>query len=180
MSSARRDLAEHARRLVAGGYAVGRDGNLSVREGDRVLITPSGVAKESLTEGQVVEIGLDGSGAAERSSEWPVHCSIYRARPEVTAVVHAHPLYVCVLAVRGEPLEPLLDEVGPVLGGRVAVARHAPSGSAELGEAAAAALGANQAVILANHGSVTVGASLAEAFYRLQVLERAALVQVLR
>jgi len=173
--SARHNLADFAHRLVAGGYAVGRDGNLSVREGDRILITASGKPKEELTGDDVVEID-----SPDRSSEWAVHAAIYRARPDVGAVIHAHPIHACVLAVRGEALEPLLDEVTPVLGGRVEVAEYGPSGSAELGEHAVAALGDRHAVILANHGTVTVGASLGEAFYRLQVLERAAHVQVLR
>lgn len=175
MQSARAALAEYARRLVAGGYTVGRDGNLSVREGAGILITASGVAKEGLTEDDVV-----GIESGRRSSEWAVHAAIYRARPDVAAVIHAHPVYSCVLAVRGEPLEPLLDEVTPVLGGRIEVAEHAESGSELLGEHAAAALAGRHAVILANHGTVTVGAGLEEAFYRLQVLERAAQIQALR
>jgi L-fuculose-phosphate aldolase len=173
--SAHRDLADFAHRLVAGAYTVGRDGNLSVREGDRVLITASGKPKEDLTEDDVVDID-----SPERSSEWAVHAAIYRARSDVGAVIHAHPIHACVLAVRGESLEALLDEVTPVLGGRIEVAEYAPSGTLELGEHAVAALGDRHAVILANHGTVTIGANLEEAFYRLQVLERAAQVQVLR
>ena len=171
-----RELADYAHRLAGGGYTVGRDGNLSVRAGGRLLVTASGVPKEDLTESDVVS--LDDIG--RRSSEWAVHAAIYGARRDVNAVIHAHPVYACVLAVRREALEPLLDEVTPVLGGRVEVAEHAPSGSLELGARAVAALGDRQAVILADHGTVTVGATLAEAFYRLQVLERSAQVQVLR
>jgi len=158
----RQSLVDHGLRLVAGGYVVGADGNLSVRDGEGLLITPSRVAYDRLQPGQVVRLDLAGAGDPSRSSEWAVHCAVYRSRPEVRAVIHAHPVFACVLAVRGEVLEALLDEVGPVLGGPVAVADYAPSG------------------ILANHGTVTVGVDLEEAFYRLQVLERAAQVQVLR
>ena len=180
MQLARASLVDHGRRLVAGGYVVGADGNLSVRVGDRVLMTPTRIAYDRLTPDRIVELRLDGSGDPARSSEWAVHCAIYAARPDVRAIVHAHPIHACVLAVRGEALEEILDEVGPVLGGRVPVAAHAPSGSAELGARVVAALGARHAVILANHGTVTVGTDLQEAFYRLEVLERAAHVQVLR
>ena len=180
MQAARQSLVDHGRRLVAGGYVVGADGNLSVRAGDRVLITPSRVPYDRLTAEQVASIDLDGEGDASRSSEWAVHCAIYRARPDVMAIVHAHPVYACVLAVRRERLEALLDEVGPVLGGPVEVAEYALSGSLDLGPRAVAGLGPRHAVILANHGTVTVGADLEEAFYRLEVLERAAHVQVLR
>jgi L-fuculose-phosphate aldolase len=175
MPNARRDLAEFAHRMVASGYTVGRDGNLSIRSGEQVLITASGKSKEDLTEDDVVEIE-----STERSTEWAVHSAIYRARPDVGAVIHAHPIHACVLAVRGERLEPLLDEVAPVLGGPVEVAEYAPSGSPELGGHAVKGLADRFAVILANHGTVTVGRTLEEAFYRLQVLERAAQVQVLR
>ena len=175
MQAARQSLVDHGLRLVAGGYVVGADGNLSVRDGEGLLITPSGIPYESLTASSMV--GIDDP---RRSSEWAVHAAIYRGRPEVGAIIHAHPVHACVLAVRGERLEALLDEVGPVLGGPVEVAEHAPSGSAELGQRAVAGLGDRFAVILANHGTVTVGASLEEAFYRLEVLERAAHVQVLR
>ena len=180
MQAARQSLVDHGRRLVAGGYVVGADGNLSVRFGDVVLITPSGVPYDRVAPEQVASIDLDGLGDASRSSEWAVHCAIYRARPDVMAIVHAHPVYACVLAVRGERLEALLDEVGPVLGGPVEVAEYALSETAELGVRAVAGLGPRHAVILANHGTVAVGSELEEAFYRLEVLERAAHVQVLR
>jgi L-fuculose-phosphate aldolase len=180
MQDARQSLVDYGRRLVAGGYVVGADGNLSVRDGDRVLITPSRVPYDRLTVDGVASIDLSGAGDASRSSEWAVHCAIYRARPDVMAIVHAHPVYACVLAVRRERLEALLDEVVPVLGGPIEVAEYALSGTAELSGFAVAGLGPRQAVILANHGTVTVGADLEEAFYRLEVLERAAHVQVLR
>ena len=180
MPDARQSLVDHGRRLVAGGYVVGADGNLSIREGDRILITPSRVGYDQLTVNEIAAIDLDGAGSNSRSSEWGVHCAIYRARPEVMAIIHAHPVFACVLAVRGERLEELLDEVGPILGGPVEVADYALSGTAPLGEHAAAGLGERYGVILARHGTVTVGRDLEEAFYRLEVLERAAQVQVLR
>ncbi|HLQ62220.1 MAG TPA: class II aldolase/adducin family protein [Candidatus Acidoferrales bacterium] len=178
-AAARRDLVLHARLLQARGYVVGADGNLSVRVGEQVLITPSRVDYAALRPAGLALLDLDGNGRGNPSSEREVHLAVYRARPDVWAVVHAHPVYACVLAVNREPLPELLDEVGPVLGGEVRVALHQPSGSAELGVAAVEALGDRQAVLLAGHGTVTVGGSLAEAFYRLEVLERAAQVYVL-
>ena len=165
------------------GYVVGADGNLSLRAVDGMLITPSRLAYEATRPEDIVHVGAGGEW--DRALAWPpsseraVHAAIYAARADVAAIVHAHPVHACALAVLREPLPALLDEVGPVLGGPVEVARYVVSGDPDLGRAAVAGLGDRQAVILANHGTVTVGADLAEAFYRLEVLERAAHVHLL-
>ena len=160
---------------------VGADGNLSVRDGEGMLISPTRLAYGQTRPEDIVAVAADGSwsGPLPPSSERAVHAAIYGARPDVGAVVHAHPVYACVLAVAGETLAPVLDEVLPVLGGPVAVAEHVAAGDPGLGTAAVRALGGRQAVLLARHGSVTVGRDLEEAFYRLEVLERAAQVHVL-
>lgn len=174
------ELVSFARLLKERGYVVAADGNLSIRVPEGFLVTPSQVAYETLGEDQLALLGAGGEVIRGRpSSERAVHLAVYAARPEVMAVVHAHPIHACALAVLGEPLPALLDEVGPVLGGEVRVAEHAPSGSAELGSSAVEGLRQRNAVILARHGTVTVGASLEEAFWRLEVLERAAHVHLL-
>lgn len=169
------------RRMVGAGYVVGADGNLSLRAPDGMLITPSGRPYDRTEPEHIVHVRADGSwdGDIRPSSERAVHAAVYAARSDVGAIVHAHPVYACVLAVRGTPLPALLDEVEPVLGGEVAVADYVHSGEPALGEAAVRGLGPRQAVILARHGTVTVGRDLEEAFYRLEVLERAAQVHVL-
>jgi L-fuculose-phosphate aldolase len=180
MSQRRQEVVRHARLLAERGYVVGADGNLSVRwDARRFLVTPTGVPYDLLSAAQICLTALDGSSRGRPSSEWGLHAAIYRARPDVHAVIHAHPVHACALAVIREPLPSVLDEVVPVLGGPVAVAEYAPSGSEALAGAAVEALAGRQAVLLANHGSVTVGGDLAEAFYRLEVLERAAAVYLL-
>jgi L-fuculose-phosphate aldolase len=172
-------LIAFGRRLVEGGYVVGADGNLSVRDGDGMLITPSQLAYDRLRPGDIVRVDAGGAweaGGPAPSTERAVHAAIYASRPDVNAVVHAHPVHACILAVAREPLPAVLDEVTPVLGGAVEVAEYAASGDARLGQVAVRALGDRHAVILANHGTVTVGGDLEQAFYRLEVLERAAQV----
>lgn len=174
------ELVAYARLLKARGYVVAADGNLSIRVPDGFLITPSQVAYETLDEDELALLGAGGEVVRGRpSSERAVHLAVYAARPEVMAIVHAHPVHACALAVLGEPLPALLDEVGPVLGGEVRVAEYAPSGSPQLGPCAVEGLRGRSGVILARHGTVTVGASLEEAFWRLEVLERAAHVHLL-
>lgn len=145
-----------------------------------MLITPTGLPYGRMRPEDIVEVALAGGwtpvpGRAP-SSERAVHAALYRARPDVSAIVHAHPVHGCALAVLRRPLPALLDEVLPVLGGTIAVADYAPSGDPSLGDSAVRALGNRWAVILANHGTVTVGADLEQAFYRLEVLERASAV----
>ena len=127
----------------------------------------------------MVEVMADGSASGRPSSELAVHLAIYRSRPEVGAIIHAHPVHACVLSVLRLPLPPLLDEVTPVLGGEVCVAAYARSGSDALAEVTVEALRSRFGAILANHGTVTVGADLDQAYSRLEVLERAAHVYVL-
>jgi len=179
--SSRAELVAFGRRLWAGGYVVGADGNLSVRDGDGMLITPTRIPYDQTQPEQIVAGAGDGSwsGQVPPSSERAVHSAVYAARSDVGAIVHAHPVYACVLAVAGRPLPLVLDEVEPVLGGQVEVAEYVPSGDPALGAAAVRALGDRHGVLLARHGSVTVGRDLEEAFYRLEVLERAAQVYVL-
>lgn len=177
----RDQLVEFARRLCRDGYVVALQGNLSVRHGETILITPSAVPYDQLTPDLIADLAPDGThlSGPPPSSERAVHLAIYRSRPEINAVVHAHPLQVCALAVDGRELPALLDEVGPVLGGSVRVADYAPSGSRELGENAVRGMEGRNAVILARHGSVTAGSDLLTAYQRLEVLERAAAVHIL-
>lgn len=177
----RDQLVEFARRLCRDGYVVALQGNLSLRHGAGFLITPSAVPYDLLDADSMVELSADGSHVSgpAPSSERAVHLAIYAARPEVRAIIHAHPLHVCAIAVDGRELPALLDEVQPVLGGEVRVAEYAPSGSLDLGAHAVRGVEGRNAVILARHGSVTVGPDLLTAYQRLEVLERAAAVHVL-
>ena len=81
MPDARQSLVDHGRRLVAGGYVVGADGNLSVREGDRVLITPSRLAYDRVSVSDIASIDLEGGGSASRSSDWAVHGAVIARAP---------------------------------------------------------------------------------------------------
>jgi L-fuculose-phosphate aldolase len=165
-------LVAAARRTADEGLVVGTSGNLSVRTGDTVLVTPSGIAYDRLGPADVLGVDLEGRrvlGTAEPTSELPLHLAVYRATG-ARAVVHTH-------AVHATAVSTLVDELPPVhymtaaLGGPVRVAPYATYGTPELAEGALAALRDRTACLLRNHGTVAYGDDLDEAHDRTAQLE---------
>lgn len=174
-------VVEYKRKLHARGHIVALAGNVSTRipDTDRVLVTPSQLPIDALTADDVVTITVEGDfvdGGRPPSSEARVHAAIYRARPDVGAVLHAHSPYATALAVMGRPIEPIMDEFLPYVGGTVEVAPFGMSGSAELIEGTVHALGPRAAVLLRQHGQVAVGKNLDKAFQVAELVEWAARV----
>ncbi|MGA2626281.1 MAG: class II aldolase/adducin family protein [Candidatus Bathyarchaeia archaeon] len=144
-------------------------GNLSARlpGSDRIIISPSGLDKGSLKPGDLVVVDLNGQrveGKYNFSTETPTHCAIYRKRPDVNAVVHAHSPGCLAFAVAHQEIPATTIELAAVSGARVPLAKYATPGTEALAVATVEALGHSDAVIMANHGIAAVGATLDEAF----------------
>jgi len=171
----RKDLATFGRRLHEKGFVAATDGNLSVRTGSGFLTTPTALPKGELREELIVQLDPDGrplSGVP--SSEWPMHAAIYRARPDVCAVIHAHPPFATTLACAGRSIErPFLSETVMALG-MVPLVPFALPSTEDLAAKVAEAVLDHEAVLLANHGAVTVGPDLRTAYYRMETLEQTA------
>lgn len=164
------ELVEACHALAAAGLVVGTSGNVSVRDGDRVLLSPTGVALAELTPGDVAAVTLDGevlSGAP--TSELQLHLAIYR-RHDAGAIVHTHAPRATAVACVADEL-PVIHYQLLGMGGAIRVAPFAPFGTAELASAVCAALDGRRAALLANHGAVSYGATLAQALERAVVLE---------
>ena len=162
-----------ARQLIAG-----QDGNVSVRLApDRVLVTPAGFAKGSLDADDLVEVSLAGEQLAGRehaSSELDLHLTAYRVRPDVMAVVHAHPVTATAFTLVGETIpDGVLAELMLTVG-TVGLARYAQPGTAELGTAVAPLFQDHDVVLLAHHGAVALGRTLQEAHFAMESLEHGA------
>ncbi len=179
-----RDLKEQvartARELSASGLVTGTSGNVSARapEGG-VLITPSGLDYGRLEPDDVVLVSVEGDfieGSREPSSETPMHTGIYRARPEVGAVVHTHARFATTLACLGWEIPPVHYMLTTLAeDGRVPLAPYATYGTEELAGYAGEALGeSRKACLLQNHGTIAVGGTPEEAFSRTVVLEEMA------
>ncbi len=170
--SLREQLCEYGRRAVELGLVIGTSGNLSVREGDRVAVTPSGAALDRLTPEMCPVVDTDGyllEGELQPSSETPMHLAVYAATG-AQAVVHTHSVFGTVVASTMTELPPVHYNA-LLLGGVVKVAEYATYGTGELAANVRAALAGKQAALMANHGGVTIGATLDAAFEATRLLE---------
>jgi L-fuculose-phosphate aldolase len=172
LQAARAQLVSYSARLLADGLAVGSAGNMSVRAGDVVAITPSGISYAEMRPEDVCLIALDGTeldSTETPSSETPMHLAIYAAT-NAAAVVHTHSPEVIALSACRDEL-PAIHYAITSLGGPVRVAPYVRFGSDKLAAAAVEALNGRSAVILRNHGAVTYGRDLAQAYDRALLLE---------
>ena len=172
LHAAREQLVAYSARLLADGLAVGSAGNLSVRVGDLVAITPSGISYTELAAADIAIVDLTGAevDAAEvPSTETPMHLSVYAAT-RAGAVVHTHSPEVIALSAANDEL-PAIHYAITSLGGPVRVAPYVRFGSAGLASAATEALAGRRAAILRNHGAICYGATLAQAYEHALLLE---------
>lgn len=181
MDGVRRDheaIALVCRRLYDAGLIAGQDGNVSVRlPSGHVLVTPAGMLKVDVTPDDLVELTADGAHVAGKwraSSEVGMHLRLYQRRPDVHAVVHAHPPVATGFSVAGlDFMDDVLPEVIFQLG-RVPLVPYAMAGTPALAEAMEPFIAAHDAFLLANHGATTVGPTLQLAHQRMESLEHAA------
>src|SRR5258705_2408275 len=181
-SALRADIVEIGRRMYARGYTAANDGNMRVRLGaDRLLMTPRSVCKGLMTPDMMCITDLDGKklqGDRDPSSEMLMHLEVYRQRPDVQAVVHAHPPTATGFAVAGIPLDrPVLAEVLTTLGS-IPIAEYATPSTAELPEAVHKYIKAHDGMLLANHGALTVGPDLFAAYYTMETIEHFAKISL--
>ena len=175
--SARAEVVAAAREMLRLGLVAGSSGNVSAREGDRIHITPAGLAYGGMTEADLVTLDLEGAvveGEREPSSERRVHLAVYAARPDAGALVHTHSTHATAWSFLGEPLDTATEELEQAAGGAVLTAPYAPTGSDEIAVAAVSALGDRSAVLLGLHGVLALGESPGRALDAAVIVERQA------
>lgn len=163
----RQSIIDACLRMNALGINQGTSGNISIRHGDGLLITPTSTPYETMRPEQIVQMGLDGSHdpVQRPSSEWRFHRDILKARPDVEAVVHAHPTYCTALAIMGMEIPPVHYMIACAGGDTIRCAPYATFGTQELSDHAVRALEGRFACLLAHHGMIAVGRSLAKAMW---------------
>jgi len=171
----RRDLVRAGKRLYKLGFMPGTSGNLSVRLDSKfILATPTGVSKFMLSKEDMVIVDLDGkqySGSRKVTSEIGMHLAVYNRRDDIGAVVHSHPPIATPFACAGRSLdEPLCSEAIMTLGA-VPLAPYATTGTEEVADSLAEYIPDHEAILMANHGVVTYGKTLMDAFMKMETVE---------
>lgn len=185
LAEERQLLVRYGRKLLEAGLTRGTGGNLSIfrREAGLIAVTPSGLDYYETEAEDIILVDLEGRVLEARAglrptSEVSLHLAIYRARPDVAAIVHTHSLHATALACQGEEIRPV-HYLAALGGPRVRCAPYHLYGSAVLAEACLQYLEGNFAVLLGNHGLVTVADSLPAAFSKAEHLEYVATLQCL-
>jgi len=184
VSKLKAEVAEAGRRMLLQGLVSGTAGNISVRVPgeERMVITPSQMGYHLIGVDDIVTLDFERNvleGERKPSIEAGMHIGVYKARPDVGAVVHTHSVYASAVASVRRAIPPFLDEMVLVLGGGIEVAEYGMPGSEELARNAVAALGRKNAVLLANHGPLCCGKDLESALGNAELLERVAKIFIL-
>ena len=175
-------LVSLGRKLLAAGLVVGAGGNLSIREGEYVYMTPSGFALGELIEDDLVQVDIETGDYTHEMNrptcEYLMHIEIYRKRPDVEVVVHGHPIYVIGICSSGNTIRPVTADAAAFLHPIKQIPYIVPGGK-ELADAVLDALdqGECNVLIFENHGAITLGGSCREAFMRMELLEGEAMIQ---
>ena len=168
-------MCEIGRRIWIKGFCAGNEGNHSYRIGEnRVLCTPTGISKGFLRPDDICAVDLEGKqlgGKRKRTSEILLHLAIYKARPDVKAVVHSHPPHATAFAVAGVELPTCVHPEAEVFLGAVRTAKYVTPGDTRLGESILPYVKDSNAILLQNHGTVTYDKDLDGAYYKLEIVD---------
>ena len=174
-------VVELCQKIEKEGLVKGTWGNVSIKDNEKVYITPSGYPYDKMKEEDIMVIDLQGNvleGFRTPSSEYKLHLAIYKKRDDVNTVIHTHPIYASIVSLVKEYIPPLIEDGVMICGERINVAKYGEPGSWDLANKAVEALGKNNAVILKNHGLVTVGENEVEALTTSIVAEKTAYIYV--
>ncbi|MDE2506557.1 MAG: class II aldolase/adducin family protein [Planctomycetota bacterium] len=171
----REQMCEIGRRLYARGFAAANDGNISLRLGEnRVLCTPTRVSKGFMKPDDLCIVDLDGkqiSGTRKRSSEILLHLAILKARPEINSCVHCHPPHATAFAVAHEPIPKCVLPEIEVFIGEVAISPYETPGTQAFAETVLPFVHDTETILLANHGTITYGADLEDAYFKTEIID---------
>src|SRR4051794_3941144 len=176
-------MCDIGRRIWAKGYCAGNEGNHSIRiAADRVLCTPTGISKGFLKPDDICTVDMEGkqvAGRRKRTSEILMHLAIYKARPDVKAVVHSHPPHATAFAIAGIDLPTCIHPEAEVFLGAVKTAKYVTPGDTRLGESILPYVKDSNTILLQSHGVVCFHPDLEQAYYQLEIVDAYARILLL-
>lgn len=176
-------MCDIGRRIWIKGFCGGNEGNHSYRIGEnRVLCTPTGISKGNLKPDDICTVDMEGkqlAGKRKRTSEVLLHLAIYKARPDIKAVIHSHPPHATAFAVAGVDLPTCIHPEAEVFLGAVKTAKYVTPGDTRLGESILPYVKDSNTIILENHGTVSYDADLEQAYYKLEIVDAYARILIL-
>lgn len=176
-------MCEIGRRIWAKGFCAGNEGNHSYRVAEnRVLCTPTGISKGFLAPDDICAVDMEGrqlSGRRKRTSEILLHLSIYKARPEIKAVIHSHPPHATAFAIAGIDLPTAIHPEAEVFLGVVKTAKYVTPGDTRLGESILPYVKDANTILLQNHGTVTFDVDMEQCYYKLEIVDAYARILLL-
>ncbi len=171
----REQMCEIGRRVYAKGFAAANDGNISMRIGEnRVLCTPTRVSKGFMKPDDLCVVDMEGkqvSGTRKRSSEILLHLAILKARPDANSCVHCHPPHATAFAVAHEPIPKCTMPEFEVFLGEVAIAPYETPGTQAFADTVLPYIKDTDTIILANHGTITTGSDLQDAYFKTEIID---------
>jgi len=176
----RKQIVEVGKRIWLRGYVAANDGNITVLlNDDEVLTTPTGVSKGFMTTDMIIKCDRQGNVIAKNSkyrpsSELKMHLEVYKERPDVKSVVHAHPTYATSFAVAGIPLDKCILPEAVIVIGAVPIAPYGLPSTSEIPDRIRPYIKNSDAILLENHGALTFGSDLFNAYYKMETLEHTA------
>src|SRR3954469_7991076 len=177
------EMCEIGRRIWHKGYCAGNEGNHSVRIGEnRFLCTPTGISKGFLKPDDICTVDIEGkqlAGKRKRTSEMLMHLAIYKARPDVKAVVHSHPPRATAFAIAGGELPTCIHPEAEVFLGQVRTAKYVTPGDTRLGESILPYVKDANTIVLQNHGVVCFDTDLEQCYYKLEIVDAYARILIL-
>ncbi len=181
-SQAIQDVLTVAKRLDEKGILNAVEGNISVRDGNLIYITPSGKNKAFLTEDMIAVVDLDGNqvgGSCKASSEYKLHLHTYKVRPDIQGVIHAHPPFLTAHALCGQPVRSNAYPEMIVVYGSIEIAGYGRPGTDEIARDIGSLLEKENVILLENHGALSVGNTVIDAMNALEAAEASAKILTL-
>jgi len=176
----KKQIVEIGKRIYDRGYVAANDGNITVKLNDKeILSTPTGISKGFMTEDMIIKCDLDGNVISGNpkyrpSSEVKMHIAVYKERPDVKSVVHAHPAFATSFAVAGIPLDKCILPEAIIIIGSVPIAPYGLPSTMEIPDRMNSLIKTSDALLLENHGALTLGSDLLNAYHKMETLEHTA------